>query len=187
MSKAMQAERKMWSKIYTYDVWMEGQGIPVYRGYYIEDLTEGMTAVFGKTITDADILMFAGVSGDTNPVHLNEEFALGTAFHGRIAHGHARDLRGRCEVTIEQRRLHRQRISIGVEAVGLGVGWQHRRRLDLHRQQIANRVGVLGTIEPMHERTSRARRRFRSAIEHAFEVGDERFPGCGVPLPRARL
>src|SRR3954467_10095269 len=56
-------------------------------GYYIEDLTEGMTAVFGKTITDADILMFAGVSGDTNPVHLNEEFAAGTAFQGRIAHG----------------------------------------------------------------------------------------------------
>ena len=56
-------------------------------GYYIEDLTEGMTAVFGKTITDADILMFAGVSGDTNPVHLNEEFAAGTSFQGRIAHG----------------------------------------------------------------------------------------------------
>ena len=56
-------------------------------GYFIEDLSEGMTAVFGKTITDADILMFAGVSGDTNPVHLNEEFALGTAFQGRIAHG----------------------------------------------------------------------------------------------------
>src|SRR4029450_8616675 len=56
-------------------------------GYFIEDLSEGMTAVFGKTITDADILMFAGVSGDTNPVHLNEEFALGTAFHRRIAPG----------------------------------------------------------------------------------------------------
>lgn len=56
-------------------------------GYFIEDLNEGMTAVFGKTITDADILMFAGVSGDTNPVHLNEEFAAGTAFQGRIAHG----------------------------------------------------------------------------------------------------
>jgi hypothetical protein len=38
MSKAMQAERKMWSKHYTYDEWMEGQGIPIYRGYYIEDL-----------------------------------------------------------------------------------------------------------------------------------------------------
>lgn len=56
-------------------------------GYFIEDLETGMTAVFGKTITDADILMFAGVSGDTNPVHLNEEFAAGTPFQGRIAHG----------------------------------------------------------------------------------------------------
>ena len=57
------------------------------HGLYIEDLEEGMSAVFGKTITDADILMFAGVSGDTNPVHINEEFACGTAFRGRIAHG----------------------------------------------------------------------------------------------------
>ena len=56
-------------------------------GYYIEDLTEGMSAVFGKTITDADILMFAVVPGDNHPVHLNEEFASGTAFQGRIAHG----------------------------------------------------------------------------------------------------
>ena len=46
-----------------------------------------MTAAFGKTVTDADVLMFAGVSGDTNPVHLNEEFAIGTPFGGRIAHG----------------------------------------------------------------------------------------------------
>ncbi len=56
-------------------------------GYFIEDLEPGMTATFGKTITDADILMFAGVSGDTNPGHLNEEFAAGTPFHGRIVHG----------------------------------------------------------------------------------------------------
>ena len=38
MSKAMQGERRMWSKFYTYDEWMEAQGIPIYRGYYIEDL-----------------------------------------------------------------------------------------------------------------------------------------------------
>ncbi len=57
------------------------------HGLYLEDLRPGMSAVFGKTITDADILMFAGVSGDTNPVHLNEEFAGGTVFKGRIAHG----------------------------------------------------------------------------------------------------
>ena len=57
------------------------------HGYYLEDLSTGMSAVFGKTVTEADIMMFAGVSGDTNPVHLNEEFACGTPFEGRIAHG----------------------------------------------------------------------------------------------------
>lgn len=57
------------------------------NGYYFEDLEEGMTDVFAKTITDADITGFAGVSGDTNPLHLNHEFASGTIFKGRIAHG----------------------------------------------------------------------------------------------------
>jgi 3-hydroxybutyryl-CoA dehydratase len=55
--------------------------------YYIDDLEPGMSAVFGKTITEADILMFAGASGDTNPVHMDEEFAAQTMFEGRIAHG----------------------------------------------------------------------------------------------------
>jgi 3-hydroxybutyryl-CoA dehydratase len=57
------------------------------HGYYYEDLEEGMTDVFAKTITDADIITFAGISGDTNPVHLNHEFASETIFEGRIAHG----------------------------------------------------------------------------------------------------
>lgn len=57
------------------------------HGYYFEDLEEGMTDVFAKTVTDADIITFAGISGDTNPVHLNHEFASETIFEGRIAHG----------------------------------------------------------------------------------------------------
>ena len=57
------------------------------HGYYLEDLEPGMKSTFGKTVTEADILMFAGVSGDTNPVHLNQEFAVETQFQGRIAHG----------------------------------------------------------------------------------------------------
>ncbi len=57
------------------------------HGYYFEDLEVGMTDVFAKTITEADIVIFAGISGDTNPVHLNEEFASGTMFKGTIAHG----------------------------------------------------------------------------------------------------
>ena len=38
-------------------------------------------------MTEADIVNFAGVSGDTNPVHLNQDFAESTLFRGRIAHG----------------------------------------------------------------------------------------------------
>ena len=57
------------------------------HGYYIEDLREGMTAVYAKTVTDADVVLFAGISGDMNPVHLNHEFARETIFKGRIAHG----------------------------------------------------------------------------------------------------
>ena len=57
------------------------------HGYYFEDLEVGMHDVFAKTITDTDIVVFAGISGDTNPVHLNHEFASQTMFEGRIAHG----------------------------------------------------------------------------------------------------
>jgi 3-hydroxybutyryl-CoA dehydratase len=54
---------------------------------YFEDLQIGDSAEFGKTITEADILLFAAVSGDTNPVHLNQEYAEKTLFKTRIAHG----------------------------------------------------------------------------------------------------
>jgi 3-hydroxybutyryl-CoA dehydratase len=57
------------------------------RGLCIEDLKVGQTAVFSKTVTEADIVLFAGVTGDQNPVHLNEEFAATTVFKGRVAHG----------------------------------------------------------------------------------------------------
>ena len=57
------------------------------NGYDIEDLDAGMSATFAKTITEADIVLFASASGDNNAVHINEEFAQTTQFKGRIAHG----------------------------------------------------------------------------------------------------
>jgi 3-hydroxybutyryl-CoA dehydratase len=57
------------------------------NGYDYEDLKPGMSATFAKTITEADIVLFAAVSGDNNAVHINEEFAQTTRFKGRIAHG----------------------------------------------------------------------------------------------------
>jgi 3-hydroxybutyryl-CoA dehydratase len=56
-------------------------------GYFIEDMKPGLAASFAKTVTDADIVLFAGVSGDTNPVHIDETFAAQTPFKTRIAHG----------------------------------------------------------------------------------------------------
>lgn len=57
------------------------------HGFFFEDLSVGQTAIVARTVTEADIVLFAGISGDTNPVHINEEFAAGTMFSGRIAHG----------------------------------------------------------------------------------------------------
>ena len=56
-------------------------------GYAFADLRVGMCSTFAKTITEADIVLFAAVSGDNNAIHINEEFAAGTIFKGRIAHG----------------------------------------------------------------------------------------------------
>jgi 3-hydroxybutyryl-CoA dehydratase len=57
------------------------------QGVRFEDLRLGDKASTGKTITEADILLFAAVSTDTNPVHLNAEVAAGSVFKQRVAHG----------------------------------------------------------------------------------------------------
>jgi 3-hydroxybutyryl-CoA dehydratase len=53
----------------------------------IEDIEMGMSRYLQKVVTDADIEMFAEVSTDRNPVHLDEGYAQDTIFQGRIAHG----------------------------------------------------------------------------------------------------
>jgi len=54
---------------------------------YFEDLREGMSAEYRRTVTQRDVELFAQVSGDNNPLHLDESYAKGTMFKGRIAHG----------------------------------------------------------------------------------------------------
>ena len=53
----------------------------------IEDIEIGMTRSLRKTVTDRDIALFAEVSTDHNPVHLDDAYARDTIFEGRIAHG----------------------------------------------------------------------------------------------------
>lgn len=51
------------------------------------EFSSGQAATFSKTISEADIYAYAGISGDFNPLHVNAEFAKGTRFGERIAHG----------------------------------------------------------------------------------------------------
>lgn len=52
-----------------------------------DEIELDQTATYTKTVTEQDITLFAMVSGDVNPVHMDEEFAKNTPFGGRIAHG----------------------------------------------------------------------------------------------------
>jgi 3-hydroxybutyryl-CoA dehydratase len=54
---------------------------------YFEDLSAGMTERLSKTVASSDVVGFAEVTGDRNPIHLSEHFAAKTTFGTRIAHG----------------------------------------------------------------------------------------------------
>ncbi len=57
------------------------------QGKFLEDLSVGQSAELVRTVGEADIVAFAEVTGDTNPVHLDADYAATTSFGQRIAHG----------------------------------------------------------------------------------------------------
>lgn len=57
------------------------------NGKTIDEINVGDAAEFAKTVTETDVYLFAGVTGDLNPAHINEAYARRTFFKGRIAHG----------------------------------------------------------------------------------------------------
>ena len=56
-------------------------------GFCLEDLSLGQSAEMAREVTGADLEGFAAITGDDNPVHLDDAYAAGTQFGGRIAHG----------------------------------------------------------------------------------------------------
>ena len=57
------------------------------RSLTIAELSLGDSAEFRKTVSESDVYLFAGITGDLNPVHVDEEFAKTTPFGARVAHG----------------------------------------------------------------------------------------------------
>ncbi|MFW6192356.1 MAG: MaoC family dehydratase [Gemmatimonadota bacterium] len=57
------------------------------EGIPFEELTVGRSATFTKTVTETDVVLFAGITGDMNPLHVDREAAGRSRFGGRLAHG----------------------------------------------------------------------------------------------------
>lgn len=57
------------------------------RGRIIKEINLGDKSSYSRTVSEADVVLFGGVSGDLNPAHFNEEYSKETIFKGRIVHG----------------------------------------------------------------------------------------------------
>jgi 3-hydroxybutyryl-CoA dehydratase len=51
------------------------------------ELAVGQSATFTKTVTETDVVLYAGITGDLNPAHIDQTWAEGSRFGGRVAHG----------------------------------------------------------------------------------------------------
>lgn len=138
--------------------------MPQLSNYTYEEITIGQTASYSKQVEERDIRLFAAVSGDVNPVHLDADFAAGTAFGERIAHGMltgaiisaalAMELPGPGTIYLSQTLRFRLPVKIGdTITVALEVtGKQDRRKIVTLECKASNEAGKLvatGSAEVM--------------------------------------
>tara|TARA_R110001592_G_scaffold337300_1_gene623598 strand:- start:215413 stop:215886 length:474 start_codon:yes stop_codon:yes gene_type:complete len=138
--------------------------MPQLSNYTYEEISIGQTASYSKQITELDIQLFAAVSGDVNPVHLDADYAAGSMFGERIAHGMltgaiisaalAMELPGPGTVYLSQNLRFRLPVKIGdIITVVLEVTEKRDRRkvitLDCRASNTAGKVVATGSAEVM--------------------------------------
>ena len=116
-------------------------------------VTVGEEATFAKTIGEADLLMFSAVSGDFDPIHVNEDYARKTAFGRRIAHGGL--VMGLLSTTASM--ISRRAVERGSKGVSVSLGYDKIRFL--HPVFIGDTLTARYRIEEIDAEAGRSRSR----------------------------
>lgn len=125
-------------------------------------LKVGETATFAKTITEADIVLFSGLTGDFDPIHVNEEYARASAFGRRIAHGGL--VLGLLSTTASM--MSRRSVERGSAAVSVSLGYDKIRFI--RPVFINDTLTARYTIEEIDPEAARS----RSRVEVVNQAGD---------------
>jgi acyl dehydratase len=129
--------------------------------HYLDDLESGQ--VFetpARTITESDVVTFAGLSGDFNPIHTDVEFAAGTAYGQRVVYG-------LLTLSIATGLLDRSRVFSGSAVAMLGItGWTFRKPVF-----IGDTVRVRLTVDSVRRTKSDPR---RGVVHRLVEVLNQR-------------
>jgi acyl dehydratase len=125
-------------------------------------LKPGERTEFSKTIGEADLVLFSGLTGDFDPIHVNEDFARTTAFGKRIAHGAL--VMGLLSTTASM--MSRRSIERGAQGVPVSLGYD--------RIRFVNPVFINDTLTARYtiEEIDPATARSRSAVEVVKSNGD---------------
>lgn len=133
-------------------------------------LEVGESCEFSKTIAESDLMLFAGISGDFDPIHVNEEFAKTTAFGRRIAHGAL--VMSLCSTTSSM--MARRSMARGSVAVPVSLGYDRIRFLK--PVFIHDTLTARYTVETVDPETART----RAKIEVVNQAGETCLAGSHV-------
>lgn len=123
-------------------------------------LEEGETAEFRKTLTDSDIAMFCAISGDFDPIHIDDVHARSTPFGARIAHG----ILTMAPLSTVAAMISRRAIERGFTGVSVSMGYEHIRFLK--PVYIGDTLAARYTIERFDVDKSRSHSRVEVRNQH---------------------